>query len=220
MTRKEGSEEYTLEELVRLMERFKHMASDAELMRDSLEWDGESKLDPIARYLTPERKEDMEEQMRREQEEKEREAREYLEAHVDSLFGADGMGSAQMVGRNEGTRAARERYAGTEAARAVEKVVTSLRGKVKGARSKEELRRLSEDGRIGAIFSHEQVVISPVNERLTEEVAKQTGKDVSLFSHAISEQNIWHAMDGHRNDSVRRAHRNPGQTHLKTQGQN
>ena len=101
VTRKEGSEEYTLEELVRLMERFKHMASDAELMRDSLEWDGESKLDPIARYLTPERKEDMEEQMRREQEEKEREAREYLEAHVDSLFGADGMGSAQMVERNE-----------------------------------------------------------------------------------------------------------------------
>ncbi len=98
VTRKEGSEEYTLEELVRLMERFKHMASDAELMRDSLEWDGESKLDPIARYLTPERKEDMEEQMRREQEEKEREAQEYLEAHVDSLFGGDGMGSAQMVG--------------------------------------------------------------------------------------------------------------------------
>ena len=238
MTRKEGSEEYTLEELVRLMERFKHMASDAELMRDSLEWDGESKLDPIARYLTPERKEDMEEQMRREQEEKEREAREYLEAHVDSLFGGDGMGSAQMVGgagapyvrgtmydvrfgssrasrgegdvsmsaqmveRNEGARAARERYAGTEAAKAVEKVVTSLRGKVKDAVTREELEeRMPVEARKGLI-SQEEELIMPANEGVIEAVKEATGRDVTGYYHAVSEEKIWHAVQRHSQDST------------------
>ena len=206
MTRKEGSEEYTLEELVRLMERFKHMVNDAELMRDSLEWDGQSELDPVARYLTPERKVDMEEQMRREQEEKEREAREYLEAHVDSLFGGDGMGSAQMVERNEETRAARERYAGTEAAKAVEKVVTSLRGKVKDAVTRAELEeRVPEEDRKGLI-SQEEELIMPANERVIDAVKAATGRDVTGYYHAVSEDRLWHAILHHGQDSTSTQH--------------
>ena len=242
VTRKEGSEEYTLEELVRLMERFKHMVNDAELMRDSLEWDGQSELDPVARYLTPERKVDMEEQMRREQEEKEREAREYLEAHVDSLFGADGMGSAQMVGgagapyvrgtmydvrfgssrasrgegdvsmsaqmveRNEETRAARERYAGTEAAKAVEKVVTSLRGKVKDAVTRAELEeRVPEEDRKGLI-SQEEELIMPANEGVIDAVKAATGRDVTGYYHAVSEDRLWHAILHHGQDSTSTQH--------------
>ncbi len=125
-----------------------------------------------------------------------------LLAEVGEMERAQEIAAAGLSGRNADEIEAKERYVGTEAAKAVEKVVTSLRGKVKDAVTREELEeRMPVEARKGLI-SQEEELIMPANEGVIEAVKAATGRDVTGYYHAVSEEKIWHAMQGHSHDSA------------------
>lgn len=73
--------------------------------------------------------------------------------------------------------------------------------KAQGARTKEELRSKMPDGKIGQLFSTEEVMLAPVSEKVAEAVKNATGIDVSGRSHAITEERMWHTYSDHSEDS-------------------
>ena len=83
----------------------------------------------------------------------------------------------------------------------VRKVAASVRDKTLGAKNQQELRAKLPEGKIGQLFSTREEIIAPVSQRLAEAVRQATGRDVSGYSHATTEQNMWHAYAGHSGDS-------------------
>lgn len=90
----------------------------------------------------------------------------------------------------------------SEAVANVRKVAEGVRDKTQGAKNNAELREKMPDGKIGQIFSTKEEIIAPVSSRVAEAVQKETGRDVSGYSHAITEQSIWHAYSRHSQDST------------------
>ena len=131
-----------------------------------------------------------------------------LLADVEEMERAQEIAAAGLSGRNADEIEAKERYVGTEAAKAVEKVVTSLRGKVKDAVTRAELEeRVPEEDRKGLI-SQEDELIMPANEGVIDAVKAATGRDVTGYYHAVSEEKIWHAVSKHSHDSTSKVYSN------------